>query len=109
MLSLLYGAETWTLSTEMEQRIENMEIWIYRRILKSSWTEKMTNIRVKEKIRELGGQELEVLREYNKRKIAYCGHIIRAGGLQNLILLGKLNGKRGHGRRRKTWMDEVKR
>ena len=69
----------------------------------------MTNIRVKEKIRELGGQELEVLREYKKRKIAYCGHIIRTGGLQNLILLGKLNGMRGHGRLRKTWMDEVKR
>ena len=44
----------------------------------------MTNIRVKEKIRELGGQELKVLREYKKRKIVYCGHIIRTGGLQNL-------------------------
>ena len=75
--TLLYGAETWTLSTEMEQRIESLEIWIYRRILRISWMEKMTNIRVKEKIRELGGQELEVLREYKKRKIAYCGHIIR--------------------------------
>ena len=107
--TLLYGAETWPLSTEMEQRIESVEIWIYRRILRISWTEKMTNIRVKEKIRELGDQELEVLREYKKRKIAYCGHIIRVGGLQNLILLGKLNGKRGRGRPRKTWMDEMKR
>ena len=41
--------------------------------------------------------------------MAYCGRIIRAGGLQNLILLGKLNGKRGRGRPRKTWMEEVKR
>ena len=66
--TLLYGAETWTLSTEMEKRIESLELWLYRRILRISWMKKMTNIKVKEMIREIGGQELEIIREIKKRK-----------------------------------------
>ncbi|KAG1672170.1 putative tRNA N6-adenosine threonylcarbamoyltransferase [Nymphon striatum] len=33
----------------------------------------------------------------------YCGHIIRAEGLQSNILLGRLEGKRSSGRPRKKW------
>ena len=62
----------------------------------------MTDIEVKEIIREIGGQELEIIIEIKNRKMACCGHIIHAGGLQSLILLGKSNGKRGCGKSRKT-------
>ena len=40
---LLYGSECWTLSSEMEQRLEATEMWFYRQMLKISWTERATN------------------------------------------------------------------
>ena len=41
--TLLYGCETWTLSTALEKRIESFEIWTLRRILKISWANYKTN------------------------------------------------------------------
>ena len=37
--TLLYGAETWTITKVMKTRIEAFELWAYRRMLKISWTE----------------------------------------------------------------------
>ena len=36
---LTYGAEGWTLKKADEKRIESAELWIYRRMLRISWTE----------------------------------------------------------------------
>ena len=40
---LTYGAEGWTLTKADEKRIESAELWIYRRILRVSWTEHRTD------------------------------------------------------------------
>ena len=40
---LLYGAETWTISKAMENRITSFEMWIYRRMMKISWKRIKTN------------------------------------------------------------------
>ena len=39
----LYGSETWTLQNEDIRRLEAFEIWIWRRMMKISWTEHKTN------------------------------------------------------------------
>ena len=39
----LYGAETWTLRQEDRRRLDAFEMWLWRRMEKISWTEKMTN------------------------------------------------------------------
>ncbi|KAG1681067.1 Protein unc-45 A [Nymphon striatum] len=41
--TLLYGAETWTLTKIMMTKIEAFEMWIYRRMLKISYTEQMNS------------------------------------------------------------------
>ena len=38
--TLLYGAETWTITKSLLSRLDAFEMWVYRRILKISWTEK---------------------------------------------------------------------
>jgi len=43
---LLYGSETWTISATMRKRLEAMEMWCYPRMLKLSWTKKVTNVEV---------------------------------------------------------------
>ena len=40
---LTYGAEGWTLKKADEKRIESAEMWIYRRMLRVSWTEHRTD------------------------------------------------------------------
>ncbi|GFR62171.1 endonuclease-reverse transcriptase [Elysia marginata] len=46
----------------------------------------------------------------NKRKLRYAGHIMRdsSGPLLQLHLAGKIEEKRGQGRPRRKWMDDVK-
>jgi len=39
----LYAAETWTLTKANKQLLNAFEMWTWRRMLKISWTEKVTN------------------------------------------------------------------
>ena len=45
---MLYGSETWTLRMNEIKRLEASEMWIWRRMLKISWTEHKTNDEVLE-------------------------------------------------------------
>ena len=40
---LTYGAECWTLTKADQKRIESADLWIYRRMLRVSWTEHRTD------------------------------------------------------------------
>ena len=42
-----------------------------------------------------------------KKKLAYYGHVRRHYSLQKLVLEGKVGGKSGRGRRRKSWTGNV--
>ena len=53
---LLYGCETWTISRQMEQRLEALEMWCWRRLLKITWVQRISNEDV---LRRMGvGKEL---------------------------------------------------
>ena len=41
--TLLYGAETWTLTKVASDKLEAFEMWLYRRMLRISWKEHKTN------------------------------------------------------------------
>ena len=58
----------------------------------------MTNKRVLELAKKNRSPKLEM----KKRKIRYFGHIIRADKIQKALLTGKVEGKRGKGRPRRT-------
>jgi hypothetical protein len=46
--------------------------------------------------------------EYNKkRKLQYFGHIKRHNGMEKIILEGVVPGKRGRGRPRRQWVQDV--
>ena len=102
--TLLYGCETWTVSREMEKRLEAMEMWCWRRMLRVSWTERRTNVNILEAI-ESGRELMAVLR---KRQMGFLGHVMRASGLENLAMTGRISGSRGRGRPRKKYLDRMK-
>ena len=41
--TLTYGCETWTLSKTVKNKIKAAELWFYRRMLRISWTDRVTN------------------------------------------------------------------
>ncbi|KAI5734561.1 hypothetical protein M8J77_007970 [Diaphorina citri] len=99
--TLLYGAEVWTLKKNNEKNINAFEMWCYRRMLRIPWTDKVTNVEVLRRMDKI--MELEYT--IKKKKLEYLGHILRGPKykLLNVILEGKIEGRRGRGRRRKSW------
>ncbi|GFO25146.1 RNA-directed DNA polymerase from mobile element jockey [Plakobranchus ocellatus] len=43
---LIYGCEAWTISKQIQNRLEANEMWFLRRMLRIPWTAKKTNERV---------------------------------------------------------------
>ena len=43
---VLYGAETWTMTQTDKERLEAFEMWTWRRMLKVSWVDKVSNAEV---------------------------------------------------------------
>ena len=80
-------------------------MWFYRRMLKIRWTQKRTNQSILE---ELGTQR-ELLGRVMSSKLAYFGHVYREQGkmLVKTVVQGKVQGKRGRGRPRMSYEDNV--
>ena len=66
----LYGCESWTLKERDKRRINALEMWCWRQILRISWTEHQTNHCVLQRV----GNPPSLLGEVSKRKLRYCGH-----------------------------------
>lgn len=103
---LYYGVESWTLNTDAMRRLNSFEMWTYRRILGISWVDRITNIEVLRRI----NKEREVELTIKERKLQYLGHIIRGEkySLLRLIMQGKIEGKRSVGRRRISWLKNLR-
>lgn len=104
---LLYGVESWTLNEDMCRKLEAFEMWLYRRILRIPWTDRVTNEEVLRRMKK----NREILTTIKARKLQYLGHIMRNESryalLQN-ILQGKIFGRRGPGRRRTSWLKNLR-
>lgn len=102
---LLYGSETWTLKVNTMNQIEAFEMWVLRRLLKIPWTARVSNNEVLERAE----CERELLQTIKERKTSYLGHIIRADNeLLKLIMEGKIEGRRGIGRRKYSWLKNIR-
>ena len=104
---LLYGCESWTLDSAMENRLQAFEMWLYRRMLRVSWIQKVTN----EEILRRVNKNTELLPMIKRRKLLYLGHILRGEryGILRLVMEGKICGARSAGRRRNSWLRDLRR
>ena len=103
---LLYGVEAWTMTNTLMKRMEAFEIWVYRRILRISWIDHITNEEVLHRL----GKQREIAFTIKKRKMEYFGHVMRHGKYRilQLIIQGKTDTKRGPGRRRHSWLHNLR-
>ena len=104
----LYACESWTLNKDIERRIQAFEMRCYRRILGISYKDRITNEKVEEMVRRAAGPFEKLLRTVRKRKLKWFGHVTRGSGLAKTILQGRVPGKRGQGRPRRQWGDNIR-
>ena len=100
---LLYGCETWTVSKNLEKRLEAAEMWIWRRVLKIPWTARETNDAV---LRRMDTKR-ELISTIRRRQLRFLGHVMRKGELENICLTGRVEGRRARGRQRRKYMDGI--
>jgi len=103
----LYACETWTLTAELQRRIQSTEMRCYRKTLGIHYTDHVTNDEVRRKITDAIGPHDDLLTVVRKRKLRWYGHVSRTTGLAKTILQGTVNGSRKRGRQRKRWEDNI--
>lgn len=103
----LYACESWTLTAELERKIQAMEMRCFRRLLGISYKDRITNEIVHNKIKQAIGPYEDLLTIVKKRKLLWYGHISRASGIAKIVLQGTVQGGRKRGRQKKRWEDNI--
>ena len=88
---VMYGCEKWTIKKAECQRIDALELWCWRRLLRVPWTARRSNQSILKEISP--GCSLEVL--MLKLKLQYFGYLIRSvDSLEKTLMLGGIGGRR---------------
>ena len=104
----LYACESWTLTEELQRRIQAIEMRYYRKILRISSEDHVTNEEVRAKIQHAIGPHEDLLTIAKRRKLQWYGHLSHSSGLAKTILQGTMKEGRRQGRQRKRWEDNIR-
>ena len=105
---ILYTCESWTLTAELQRRIQATEMMCYRKTLYISYKDHVTNEEVRAKIQQATGPHEGLLTIVKRRKLQWYGHVSRSSGLAKTILQGTVKGGRRQGRQRKRLEDNIR-
>jgi hypothetical protein len=100
---LLYGSECWTISKEMEKRLEATEMRFLRKMLGVSWTVKESNESIMKRMK----WKRCLLNTIRYRQMKFLGHVIRKGCLEHQVLSGKICGKKDRGRQSVKYLENM--
>ena len=104
----LYACETWTLTAELEKKIQALEMRCFRRLLSISYKNHITNEEVRNQIKQASGPYEDLLSTIKRRKLIWFDNVIRGGGLAKTVLQGTVRGGRKRGRQKKRWQEVTK-
>ena len=101
---VMYGCESWTIKKAEWQRIDDFELWCWRRLLRAPWPARRSNQSILREINPEYSFEGLML----KLKPQYFGHLMRrTDSFERTLMLGKIEGGRRRGRQRMRWLDGV--
>ena len=80
----------------------------YRKILRVSYKDHVTNQEVRAKIQQAIGPHEDLLTIVKRRKLQWYDHVSRSSGLAKTVLQGTMKGGRRQGRQRKRWKDNIR-
>jgi len=98
----LCGAIKTNMKTDMK-RIEAVEMWIWRKMEKISWTAKVSNSEVLNRVNE----NRCIISMINQRKCRWLGHVLWHDVLLWDALEGRMTGKCTRGRKRLQLMSNI--
>ena len=104
----LYACESWTLTAELERRIQALEMRCYRKILYISYKDHVTNEEVRTKIQQASGPHENLLTIVKRRKLQWYGHVSRLSRMVKTNLQGTVKGRRRQCGQRKRWEDNIR-
>ena len=70
---VMYGCESWTMKKAEHRRIDDFELWCWRRLLRVPWTSRISNQSILKEI----SPEYSLERLRLKLKLHYFGHLMR--------------------------------
>ena len=101
---VMYGCESWTVKKAECRRIDDFELWCWRRLLRVPWTARRSNQSILKEISP--GISLEGM--MLKLKLQYFGHLMRrVDSSEKILMLGGIGGRRRRGRQRMRWLDGI--
>ncbi len=97
---LLYGSETWTVTTKVRKILDGCYTRLLRSALDVGWQSHTSN-------KELYGDLPRVSDKIKKRRLQFAGHCLRSSGqvVSDLVLWTPMHGKRSVGRPTRTYVD----
>ena len=99
----MYGCESWTVKKAEHRRIDALELWCWRRLLRVPWTARRPNQSVLKEISPGCSLEGPML----KLKLQYFGHLMRrVDSLEKTLMLGGIESRR-RGQQRMRWLDGI--
>ena len=102
--AVMYGCESWTIKKAECLRIDALELWCWRRLLRVPWTARRSNQPILKEISpeySLEGLMLKV-------KLQYFGHLMQiTDSFEKTLMLGKTEGGRRRGWQRVRWLDGI--
>ena len=99
---VIYGCESWTVKKAECQWIDAFELWCWRRLLRLSWTARISNQSILKEI----SPEYSLEGQMMKLKLQYSGHLVwRTDSLEKTLMPGKIEGRRRGGRQRMRWLE----
>ena len=99
---VMYGCENWTIKKAECQRIDALELWCWRRLLRVPWTAKRSNQSILKEISPEYSLEGLML------KLQYFGNLMwRTDSLEKTLMLRTIEGGRRRGWQRMRWLDGI--
>ena len=98
---VMYGCESWTVKKAEHQRIDALELWCWRTLLRIPWTAGKSNQSILKEISPRCSLEGLML----KLKLQYFGHLMRrVDSVEKTLMLAGIGGRRRRGQQRMRWM-----
>ena len=86
----LHVCESWTLTAELQRRIQAMEMRCYRKILRISYKDYVTNVQVQVQQAIRPHEDLIIVK---RCKLQWSGHVSLSSGLAKTILQSTVKGE----------------
>ena len=99
---VIYGCEVWTIKKAEWQRIDDFELWCWRRLLRVPWTARRSNQSILKEISPEYSLEGLML----KLKLQYFGHQ-SSDSFEKALMLGKIEDRRRRGWQRMRWLGGI--